>query len=350
MFEHMNASMKGNVNYNKTYSEISKDLYQTEIDKEFSYAINLYNVDIEKTNGADEYVGIQVRIDRPFTVTGGTKVSDDYKKLIFQNNDLKLQTGRKVKFDDNCWLLTDISTLSVNSIASIARRCNNVIHYKEGEEYKVEPCVIDYSSSSNQLEVKQEIILPSKTIKMYTQNNSITRKIKINNRFIFGSQVFKVISKEDYNQISTYDTKIGINVYNLELDEIGASDNFETGIAAHGLNSRVTTKKKTVKKEEINIEKESVEATSETLSILPEIFTIKEGGYVDYQIFANERDVTNMVNWTSEGVDVRRYKINRIDNFIRISCLNKDLNNNLVVDIVYNNIHKKINIKLRGLF
>ena len=47
MFEHMNASMKGNVNYNKTYSEISKDLYQTDIDKEFSYAINLYNVDFQ---------------------------------------------------------------------------------------------------------------------------------------------------------------------------------------------------------------------------------------------------------------------------------------------------------------
>ena len=348
MFDNIDAALKGNINNPTHYSQYARDLYQTEIDTHFQYANNYYEIEMESSNGSNNFIPLGVRIDRATSMTTGMKLSDDYKKLIFQSN-LGVILGRKFSFSNNTWLTTDNSTLLTNSSSCVVRRCNNVIRYLDGENYDSEPCVIDYNASSNNLEIRTDIILPSKNIKVYTQYNDITKQIEINQRFIFGSQVFKVIGFEDYNRLITEEkTSVGLMTIIMELDAKSEEDDFVNDIAVSGLVLNHTAQAMAAVAE---IQQEAVNQ-EEDLVISPEDFEIREGKTKEYILTYRDVNVTNQTEYEILSTDISQlnYKIVRNENGISISCIHKVFNNALMVKFTYEGLEKIVKIYLRGLF
>lgn len=347
MFENIDAALRGNINYKKTYSQNGRDLYQTEIDTHFQYANNYYEIEMESANGSNNFSTIGVRIDRATNMNTGMKLSDDHKKLIFQK-DMGIVLGRKFSFAENTWLVTDNSTLLTNSSSCIVRRCNNVIRYKEGSNYDSEPCVIDYTSSSNSLDVKTDIILPDKNIKVYVQYNDVTKQIQINQRFIFGSQVFKVISFEDYNRLKTLDKSVGLMSIIMELDAISPLDDFVNDIATEGL--VISAQESQTEISTLN-EADATEENTQILNINPFVTEIREGKTQEYQIIYNNENVTNLTNYSISGeAPNSSYRVVRGDNSLLVTCVHKVYGNPLQLDFTYGDKTASIKIYLRGLF
>ena len=351
MFDNIEAALKGNINYSESYAEFNRELYQTEIDTHFQFANNYYEVEMENENGSNSFSKIGVRIDRASNVNTGIKLSDDYKKIIFQK-DVNMVLGRKFSFADNTWLVSDNSTLLTNSSSCIVRRCNNVLMYKINGSVDSEPCVIDYTSSSNQLDVKQDIILPSKNIKVYIQHNNITKNIEINNRFIFGTQVFKVIAFEDYNRLTTTNKNVGLMTIIMELDAKSENDDFVNDIAVSGLEitEEAQTLTASVTKSVSAVEKNSI-VSDDVLTIQPQSLEIREGKSQKYQLFVGNTNMTNSLNYVVEGsVPASNYTIERLDGAIRITCIHKYFAEPLKLKYEYNTQEYVFKFYLRGKF
>lgn len=350
MFKNIDAALKGNINNTVSYSERARDLYQLDIDQHFVYANNYYEIEIEKNNGSNIFETIGVRIDKAVNANTGVKLSDDYKKIIFSQNP-GLVLGKKFSFGENIWLTTDISSLYTNSCSCIVRRCNNVIRYQDDDGYDSEPCVIDYNSSGNQLDIKQDIILPTKVIKLYVQNNKITNQIKVNNRFIFGSQVFKVISLEDYNRIKTNDKHIGILTFILELDSLGANDDRINDIAANGLVITSNNFEENKTEYVTTSEQDTVLETVERFIMVPNKAEIREGQSVEYSFTFDGADVTERVAYTVlSDIPKSNYSIKKSNGKIIISCIHKNYETPLEIKFTFLEYEKNIKIRLRGLF
>lgn len=339
MFNNIDAALKGGINYSNSYAENGRKLYQTEIDRHFTYANNYYEIEREEAVGTNSFVTLGVRIDRATNMNTGLKLSDDFKKLIFQK-DIGVVVGEKFSFAKNIWLAIDDNTLLTSSSSCIVRRCNNIIRYKIGDSYDSEPCFIDYSSSSNGIDVKKEIKLPDKTIKVYAQNNDITAKITLNQRFIFGSQVFKVVSYEDYNRITTFEKRAGLLGFTMELDEKSATDDFINDIADNGL---------VIEETETEVEENGIEVVGK-LIITPTDYEIREGKTKEYSILYDEIDVTKEVSIDiSKDINTTSYSLTRGDK-ISITCNHKVYGTPLTLKISYKDEVLEVKIYLRGLF
>lgn len=340
MFENIDAALMGNINNPLTYAENGRKLYQTEIDRHFTCANNYYEIEREKSLGTNSFEKIGVRIDRATNMNTGVKLSDDFKKLIFQK-DIGVLVGEKFSFANNIWLTIDNSTLLTNSSSCIVRRCNNVIRYKIGDAYDSEPCFIDYKATKSGLDIKEEIKLPDKTIKVYTQNNEITKYIVINQRFIFGSQVFKVVSHEDYNRLTTFEKRAGLLSFTMELDEKSATDDFVNDIADNGLVLQDSEGYKSEDTPEVEMSK---------LKVSPEDFEIREGKTKEYSVFYEDKDITKEVSMEVKGeVSASSYSIKRGDK-IAITCIHKVYNTPLLISFEYGGETKDIKVYLRGMF
>lgn len=348
MFKNIDAAMKGNVENSYSYAEYSRELYQLEIDKHFIYANNYYEIEIENKNGTNIFEKQGVRIDKAVNVNTGVKLSDDFKKIIFQK-DAGITPGRKFSFGNNTWLTMNVSALYTNSVSCIVRRCNNLLRYKYGEEFESEPCILEYNSTGNQLENRQEIILPNKTIKIYLQDNIITNKISINQRFIFGSQVFKVVSFEDYNRLNTFDKEIGLRTIFLELDAKGANDDFINDIAEGGLTiENLLTIETSADEVIVPVNEQRVDTI---LQVNPELFIIREGQHVGYEFSIDNENITDKITWVVKSkLPQNSFKIIRQEGKINIYCIHKNYDIPLKVEFQYLEYKKEVSFKLRGMF
>ena len=191
------------------------------------------------------------------------------------------------------------------------------------------------------MHVKEEIKLPDKTIKVYTQNNEITKYIVINQRFIFGSQVFKVVSHEDYNRLTTFEKRAGLLSFTMELDEKSATDDFVNDIADNGL---------VLQDSEGDKGEDTLEVEMSKLKVSPEDFEIREGKTKEYSVFYGDKDITKEVSMEVKGeVSASSYSIKRGDK-IAITCIHKVYNTPLLISFEYGGETKDIKVYLRGMF
>lgn len=349
----MKGAFVGNADFEQTYAELSRSLYQEEIHRHFDFASNLYEVGIERVKGSLIFENLKVRIDKAIEETQtGNKISDDYKTLIF-NKDEQARAGCRFNFSDNIWLAINSSRFNVESYALTCKRCNNNFHYLIDGVVKTEPCVIEYATSDNSFKENKQIITPGKSIKIYAQENDFTNKIKIDNRFIFGRQVFKVVAIQDFLQLNTDENEVGLITFNLDYDPISPSDDFNTKIAFGGIEiiTPVTTFEEESEKEQtMKISKQEVKKDLK-LKLSPDRNYVREGDSTLFKIMDNGENVTDRCKIVLEtDIPNKMYEFKLNQKTFKLTCNNKVYDKKIKLKVEYQEEMQIFDIELRGLF
>ena len=215
----------------------SRDYYsknlQDKINDTYEWAQNNFKIGQEIISGTLDFSPIVCRVVRSIYPKTGLNRGDDYRKLEFLNTHDKRVVGQRYKFDNQTWITTNTNNYSYSTVSSIVRRCNNQINYINSQgEICHEPCIIDYAMKYSNIYYNNEVNIPQGTIIVILQKNDFTNSININDRFIFGNQVFKVKSQIDYlrNETEEIDCAL-LRQFDMYVDSKAYDDNMELGIA-----------------------------------------------------------------------------------------------------------------------
>lgn len=160
------------------------------------------------------------------------------RNILFRPNEER-KIGNIIEFDDNLWLAYDIYGSVVDDIKLRVSKINDVLKWKdEFGNINTIPCITstsylgsgsksnDTGLSYNTFDVRQ----PIGRILMFTELNKLTTTIRIGQRFICGSKVYKV---EHVDDISIVDSNYyGVLQISLNVDlKYNEYDDFINGIA-----------------------------------------------------------------------------------------------------------------------
>lgn len=148
-----------------------------------------------------------------------------------------LNIGTYVKFDGDTWLAFDKWGNSEDQKLMV-QKCNRTIKWKDrvGVIHEIE-CIASATplgSKANQskmdIEYNQyDVRLPTGQLYAFFEANAETRRIKINQRFIFGSNVYEVFGVDDTTTVDN--NGFGIIQLTLKLSTKQDKDDFENRIA-----------------------------------------------------------------------------------------------------------------------
>lgn len=218
----------------KSPREQHREIFQAFVDEQIVNAHNWENIKVEKVFGTGEYSNINVRITHAINPDTGTKLSDDWKQLIFQNPKNKnAKLGKRYMFEENVWLTVNVERYVSATENCIVRRCNNTLNFvlQNGQIHK-EPCAIENNMNSTNTYFNNAVNVPQGTIVVWLQLNKYTKNVNINDRFTIGyNKVFKVESVINFLSDETM-TPDGSNLLKLTMktDSILSSDDFINGI------------------------------------------------------------------------------------------------------------------------
>lgn len=160
------------------------------------------------------------------------------REIILRPNQ-SLEAGTYVRFDGDTWLLYDkYGGTGSMSIKLLAIRCNRQFRWKDvNGTIKNYDCVAgatDLGSkakqSKNEIEWnKYDVRLPLGQLFVTTELNPDTQTIALNDRFIFGRNVYEVTGIDDITGID--ENGYGIIQFTVKIDTQRDNDNFELGIA-----------------------------------------------------------------------------------------------------------------------
>jgi hypothetical protein len=232
-FSNINASMSTNSNYSNSYSDYARNTLQEKINSDFLYAADIYDIEEEISIGALEFQTITVRIVHILKNNIGIKVGDDFKELIFSELNHIVGLGLRYRFDDNIWLTINSDYYHYPTISVVIRRCNNVLRWRDIDNSILqEPCIIDYKINENAFDQNDKIIIPEGDIQVIAQYNDNSKKIRIDDRFIFGDQAFRVRSINNFINKFTYDNESPKLLYlTMTKDNNSPYDNTTTDVS-----------------------------------------------------------------------------------------------------------------------
>ena len=159
------------------------------IDEQFLIASTVYTIQEETSFGSNEFQNVVARVNRGLNVLTGEKLGDDFKIIIFKEQNHDVDMGSLFYFDDNYWVTYNIEKIKNSVVSAMVRRCNNVLRWtdEDGVSYE-EYCAIDYPVK-RPVDAKRtaDPVTPTAFIGLYVQLNENTRKIKSGQRFLFGN-------------------------------------------------------------------------------------------------------------------------------------------------------------------
>ena len=211
------------------------DAMQALIDKTFTNSSTYQKSGIEEeiAFGTLEFKPVICRVTTLIDATTGQRVNDDYRKIIFSDIKHCPELGTRYRFENNIWIVYSLENILTATSSVYVRRCNNTINTEDkyGNIHK-EPCVIDYKINETQLQRSTEMEVANSRLQVFCQDNVYSDRVSINNRFIFGSSVYKIRSRGDYDLRETFNSESQkiINFY-VDLDNISDDDRFDLGIA-----------------------------------------------------------------------------------------------------------------------
>ena len=211
------------------------DAMQALIDKTFTNSSTYQKSGIEEeiAFGTLEFKPVICRVTTLIDATTGQRVNDDYRKIIFPDTKHCPELGTRYRFENNIWIVYSLENILTATSSVYVRRCNNTINTEDkyGNIHK-EPCVIDYKINETQLQRSTEMEVANSRLQVFCQDNVYSDRVSINNRFIFGSSVYKIRSRGDYDLRETFNSESQkiINFY-IDLDNISDDDRFDLGIA-----------------------------------------------------------------------------------------------------------------------
>lgn len=208
-----------------TPTQYYKTYLQNIIDQRFTMASDYFTIQYESATPT-VYTDIGVRLTFPYSMNAMSTVKDDWRRIIFQNNDSTIKLGKKYKFNNFSWLTVDTGTMESLTSSCIVRRCNNSLKWIDNGVIKEEVCIIDEKNNNMLNENNNSIIIPDGTMYVTIQKNSNTNKIKENQRFILNDYAFKVSFVSKFNNV---DNLIKLTMQKQQIDI--SNDNLELGIA-----------------------------------------------------------------------------------------------------------------------
>lgn len=195
-----------------------------------SYRNDIYQ---EKEFGSLEFKRIEARVTHLIDSATGLRVGDDFKKITFKDIHFKPMLGSRYKFDENIWLVYATDNINSPTSSCYVRRCNNTMNMLDryGNIHR-EPCYIEYKPTKTSVGEYDSLTLPFTKQVMYCQLNKWTENIGINNRFMFGDDVFKISDRVRFNRTETFNEEtLNTNRYYMDYDNLNEFDNLELKIA-----------------------------------------------------------------------------------------------------------------------
>ena len=169
---------------------------------------------------------------------------DKQDKKIHVSMNSVLKSGSIVNWDNNKWLvesrITTIEGSGAYKSASIFM-FNNLLKRMVDGILVIDPCVIDAKVNRYSLDQNTTISLQEAKLIVTVQGNVNTRKLKVDDRFLFGGQAFKIIYVDNYQleDINDKDTASVIVLYLDKTEIIPNADDVENNIA-NGLGKQPT--------------------------------------------------------------------------------------------------------------
>lgn len=190
-------------------------------------------VEVEKAFGTLEFEKIEARVTHLIDSATGLRIGDDFKKITFRDLNYHPSMGGRYRFDNNIWLVYATDNINSTTSSCFVRRCNNTMNMlDEYGNIHYEPCYIEYKPTKTSVGEFDRLSLPFTKQIMYCQLNDWTKNIGINDRFMFGSDVFKITDRVRFNRTETFnDETMNTNRYYMDYDNLNEYDNVELGIA-----------------------------------------------------------------------------------------------------------------------
>ena len=182
-----------------------KDDLQALVDSEFENSSSYYTIQEETAVGALIWQNVNVRVNHVVYSETGEKLGDDFKSIIFQDFTHAKAMGYRYQFDSNVWVTINTDQKKYVTASAVIRRCNNVLEKRKSDGSLIqEPCFIDYGMASDSFNIFKETVLADGEILVCAQNNANTQLFDINDEVVFGGQAFKIESKKDFLNNTTY--------------------------------------------------------------------------------------------------------------------------------------------------
>jgi len=170
------------------------------------------------------------------------------REVIFKPNE-SLGVGTYVKFDGDTWLLFDkYGGTGSTSIKMLAQRCNRSLKWKDESgnilEFECVAGATDLGSKAKQSKNdiywnKYDVRLPIGQLFVFVELNDTTRHIRLNQRFIFGSNVYEVSGVDDTTGVSR--NGFGLMQFTIKLATKRDEDDFVNGIAYNNYKEQPST-------------------------------------------------------------------------------------------------------------
>ena len=186
--------------------EIILNGFQAYLNEQFANAPDSFLIREETIIGSGSYVDVDVRVNRGINIYTGEKLGDDYKLLLFKDLQHATSLGYKYYFNDNYWLVFNSEIIKNFAASCLVRRCNNVLRWVDSNNnYYEEPCIIDYSVT-NTKDARGFIdpVVVQGGITVYCQFNTRTKKLKGNQRFLFGNKDNWICYKTSGNGVRNF--------------------------------------------------------------------------------------------------------------------------------------------------
>lgn len=152
----------------------------------------VYNeIEYEEHYGCRDFKKIpRVRIDNVVNYNTGIQVGADYRIFIFEPTfPVEPYYGMKFKWGKNYYLVTNVGGEggSLSKSAEV-RRCNNTLRFFDENGNKIyEPCILDQVLRFTNNNDTMTIVTGKAEQYIWCQRNNRTKKIKPNDRFLFGT-------------------------------------------------------------------------------------------------------------------------------------------------------------------
>ena len=158
-----------------------------------------------------------------------------------------LPIGSYIEFDGNFWIVSDLWGDKEFTSRALVQRCNHELKWYTSQGWKDEdgevndnlisfPCLSSQSpigskATQGKLDIgfnRYDVMLASGQLFVYVERNEYTSEIKLNQRFIFGNNVYEVYGIDDASLTSN---GYGIIQFAMKLTTVKDEDDFKNHVA-----------------------------------------------------------------------------------------------------------------------
>lgn len=161
------------------------------------------------------------------------------REVLFRPHE-GLNLGTIVEFDNETWLISDKwGSKDVGNFKALVQKCNRTLKWKTptGELREVDciasanPLGSKANQAKNDIEFnKYDVSLPTGQLFVYTEFNPYTKTVNMNQRFIFGANVYEVVGIDDTSSVDKYG--YGILQMTVKITTKRSDDDFVNRIAS----------------------------------------------------------------------------------------------------------------------